>query len=88
MTDKVKYRKLLRRLKAFLDADFRMQLQMREDIQNVLTKLKKRQKKLQLMCDETFDEAARQQFEEEIELVRAQRKKGIEVLRELDRDPS
>ncbi|RRJ82490.1 hypothetical protein [Aestuariirhabdus litorea] len=88
MTDKVKYRKLLRRVKAFLDADFRAQVQMREDIQQVLGKLKKRQHKLQRLVDEEFDAGAQRQLAEELELVKAQRKKGIEVLRSLDRDPS
>ncbi|WP_426415632.1 hypothetical protein [Aestuariirhabdus sp. LZHN29] len=88
MTDKVKYRKLLRSLKGFLDADYRAQLKMREDIQRVLSKLKKRQKKLQSLVDEEFDEEAKNVLGAELELVRAQRKKGIEVLRELDRNPT
>lgn len=85
MTDKVKYRKLLGKLKAFLDADFRAQSQMREDIKAVLSKLKKRQHKLQTLLDEEHDEAERAGLSENLELVKAQRKKGLEVLKGLDR---
>ena len=87
MATKPKVRKLLRKLREFLDDDYKAQIHHADSIKVVLKKLKKRQKALEARCGNT-DEAETRLLEEQILVVRAQRKKGLKALKELQQRPA
>jgi len=79
MPAKPKVKKLLKKVREFLDDDYKDQLKQADSMKKVLKKLKKRQKELEVKADSSSDSDLRDQ----INIVKAQRKKGLETLKKL-----
>jgi len=78
----MKTRKLLARLMAYLDGDARQRRRERDDLMTVLDKLKRREKKLKRQFDDERDAERRAALQQEIDIIHAQRKKGVRLLKE------
>lgn len=78
----MKTRKLLDKLMAYLDGDARKRKKERDEIKAVLKKLKRREKKLKSQLGDLKDDAERAALQKEIDIVHAQRKKGVRLLKE------
>jgi predicted nucleic acid-binding Zn-ribbon protein len=81
MEHEMKTRKLLDKLMSYLDGDARKRKQERDEIKAVLKKLKRREKKLTNQLDDLKDEEKRAALQKEIDIVHAQRKKGVRLLK-------
>jgi hypothetical protein len=78
MPAKPKVRKLLKKVREFLDDDYKDQLKQADSMKKVLKKLKKRQKELEAKTDSADDS-----LQDQIDIVKAQRKKGLDALKKL-----
>jgi len=78
----MKTRKLLEKLMGYLDADARQRKKERDDIKAVLKKLKRREKKLKNQLGDEKDEKKHAALQGEIDILHAQRKKGVKLLKE------
>lgn len=83
----MKLKKLVRKLEEFLDADSRERKEHREEMKTLLQKMKLKEKRLAEKALAEFDEERLQRLRKEIEMVHAQRKKGISALKELSGKP-
>ncbi|MCW8908080.1 MAG: FAM114 family protein [Sedimenticola sp.] len=81
----MKRKKLLRKLADYLDLDRRAMLEKRDKIKQILKQLKEKEKRLQKKTDEEQDEEKKAIYHRELAILRAQRRKGINSLRELRR---
>ena len=79
MPAKPKVKKLLRKVRGFLDDDYKDQLKQADSIQKVLKKLKNRQKALEKQAESNSSSS----LQDQIRVVKAQRKKGLSVLKKL-----
>ena len=79
----MKLKKLVRKLEEFLDADARERLKHREDMKTLLRKMKVKEKNLAAKALVEFDQGKLERLRKEIDLVHAQRKKGISALKEM-----
>lgn len=77
----MKTRKLLDKLMDYLDGDARQRKRERDDLKTVLKKLKRREKKLLRHLEEESDADRRAALKKEIDIIHAQRKKGVHLLR-------
>ncbi|MGD2119636.1 MAG: hypothetical protein PVG66_14860 [Chromatiales bacterium] len=77
-------KKLLARLSGFLSGDSLEKKEHRKELKSVLKKLKAKEKELREICKTITDEQEREQMEKEIDILHAQRKKGIKLLKEED----
>ena len=77
----MKTRKLLDTLVGFLDGDARKRKQERNDLKTVLKKLKRREKKLKGHLEVEKNSDRRKALKNEIDIVHAQRKKGVRLLK-------
>ena len=77
----MKTRKLLDKLVAYLDGDARKHKQERNDLKAVLKKLKRREKKLLNRLEDEKNSDHRKALKSEIDIVHAQRKKGVRLLK-------
>ena len=75
--------KLLSKLQRLLDADRREQVAKRNSLKKVLKKLRKRRDTLQQEVAGIEDDGDRRQILEQIQVLNAQRQKGVALLREL-----
>ncbi|TAN71443.1 MAG: hypothetical protein EPN17_01490 [Methylobacter sp.] len=75
--------KLLHKLRAFFDGDNRKKRQHIEELKKILLKLKKKERKITHALQQTDDEYLKKHYQTELEIIRVQRKKGIEVLQQL-----
>jgi len=78
----MKQKKLLDKLKTFFDSDAREREQQNSDIKDILKKLKKRERKLKEKLASEKNAEKRKHFKQEIDVVYAQRKKGIKLIKE------
>jgi len=78
----MKTRKLLEKLVNYLDADARQRKKERDDMKAVLKKLKRREKKLKKQLEDENDEQKKAALQGEIDILHAQRKKGVKLLKE------
>lgn len=78
----MKTRKLLAKLMDYLDGDARQRRRERDDLMAVLDKLKRREKKLKRHLDDERDAERRAALQQEIDIIHAQRKKGVRLLKE------
>ena len=78
----MKTRKLIDRIRALFDDDLRSSQQNREALEAVLKQLRKKEKKFQAELEQESSPERRQKLELKINLVRSQRKKGIEKLKQ------
>lgn len=72
---------MLKKLKAFLDSDYREQIERREKIVEVLRRLKKRTKAIKRQLESVEDSEEQAALLDEYELIKAQRKKAIQVIK-------
>lgn len=79
----MKQKKLLDKLKTFFDADARERDKQKSDIKDILKKLKKRERKLKGKLDAEKNTDKRKRFQQEIDVIYAQRSKGIKLIKEL-----
>ena len=79
----MKQKKLLDKLKTFFDSDIREGEKQKSDIKDILKKLKKRERKLMEKLDNENNAGKRKRFQQEIDVIYAQRGKGIKLIKEL-----
>lgn len=79
----MKTRKLLSRLRDFLDADRTQQEREMDSIRQVLRELREKQRKFQAKLEENPERDDREEIEGKLRAIRAQRQKGVERLRVL-----
>ncbi len=79
----MKQKKLLDKLKTFFDSDIREREKQKSDIKDILKKLKKRERKLMEKLDNENNAGKRKRFQQEIDVIYAQRGKGIKLIKEL-----
>ncbi|RLA34259.1 MAG: hypothetical protein DRR03_06820 [Gammaproteobacteria bacterium] len=77
----MKTRKLLDKLVTYLDGDARQRKKERDDLKAVLKKLKRREKKLLNHLKDEKDGNRQKTLKNEIDIVHAQRKKGVRLLK-------
>jgi len=77
----MKRKKLLRKIKALLNADRRAQIAKADSLEKILTKLGKKAAELREKLERETEEARRRELVHKLEVIEAQRKKG-EALRE------
>ncbi|AGA33696.1 hypothetical protein TVNIR_2036 [Thioalkalivibrio nitratireducens DSM 14787] len=79
----MKTRKLLERLGHFLDKDWAEQRAELESIQEVLQKLEEKETRLRAKLEAHPDPDERQEIQAKLEVVHAQRQKGLDRVRQL-----
>jgi transcription initiation factor TFIIIB Brf1 subunit/transcription initiation factor TFIIB len=79
----MKKEKLLHKLQAFFDTDNYKKRQHIKELKKILIKLKKKERKIAHALLQTDDDCLIKQYQTELEIIRVQRKKGIEVLQQL-----
>lgn len=79
----MKIKKLVHKLQAFFDSDKRKKRQHIEELKKILLKLKKKERKITHILQQTDDECLKKHYQTELEIIRVQRKKGIDVLQQL-----
>jgi len=79
----MKQKKLLDKLKIFFDSDIREREKQKSDIKDILKKLKKRERKLMEKLENENNAGKRKRFQQEIDVIYAQRGKGIKLIKEL-----
>ncbi len=76
----MKIEKLLHKLQAFFDTDKHKKRQHIEALKKILLKLKKKERKITHALQQTDDDCLIKHYQTELEIIRIQRRKGIEVL--------
>lgn len=76
-------KKLLERVKAFLDADRKTQLEKIRSIRKVLKELKQKERKLKAVRDQEKDQDVKEALQLRLDVIYAQRKKGVDRVKEL-----
>jgi len=84
--DKNKVQKMLKKIKSFLDSDYREQVERREKIIDVLKRLKKRTKAIDRQLESVVEGETRTALLDELELIKAQRKKAIQVIKAIKQE--
>ncbi|MDP6184531.1 MAG: hypothetical protein QF609_12015 [Gammaproteobacteria bacterium] len=79
----MKQKKLLDKLKTFFDAGARERERQRTDIKDILKKLKKRERKLKEKLAAEKSGGKRKRLQQEIDVIYAQRKKGVKLVKEM-----
>jgi transcription initiation factor TFIIIB Brf1 subunit/transcription initiation factor TFIIB len=79
----MKIEKLLHRLQALFDTEKHKKRQHIGELKKVLLKLKKKERKITLALQQTDEDCLIKHYQTELEIIRVQRKKGIEVLQQL-----
>ncbi len=73
--------KLLKQIKQYLDSDIKTQLKQEKDILKVIHKLKKKQVSYKEKLSSTEQKEKRKKLIRDIEIIKAQRKKGLKALK-------
>jgi len=76
-------KKLLHRLKEFFDMDARDREQRKDELNDLLSRLKQKELELKAERDAAQDEHLRSEIARKIDVVHTQRTKGVEMLMEL-----
>jgi hypothetical protein len=79
----MKIEKLLYKLQAFFNTDKHKKRQHIEELRKILLKLKKKERKITRAMQQVNDDNLSKHYQTELEIIRVQRKKGIEVLQQL-----
>jgi hypothetical protein len=79
----MKMEKLLHKLQAFFDTEKYKKRQHIQELKKILLKLKKKERKITHALQQTDDDCLIRHYQTELEIIRIQRKKGIEVLHHL-----
>ena len=87
MPGKHKVQKMLKKIKSFLDSNYREQVERREKIIEVLKHLKKRTKAIERQLESVSSkDEERTLLLNEMDLITAQRKKAIQVVKNIKRE--
>jgi hypothetical protein len=76
-------KKLLHRLKEFFDMDARDRGQRKDELNDLLSRLKQKEVELKEALDAAQDEHLKSEIAQKIDVVHTQRTKGVEMLMEL-----
>jgi hypothetical protein len=76
-------KKLLHRLKKFFDMDARDRAQRKDELNDLLSRLKQKESELKAELDAEQDEKLKSEIAQKIDVVHTQRTKGIEMLMDL-----
>jgi hypothetical protein len=76
-------KEMLNKLKSFFDLEERERGKQKKDIKVLLKKLRARERKLKDKLDEEKKSTKRKRIQQEIDVIYAQRKKGIKLIKEL-----
>lgn len=79
----MKAKKLLERVKQFLDADRHTQLDKIKSIRKVLKELKEKERSVREQLDNEKDSVAKEALQLRLDVIYAQRKKGVDRVQEL-----
>lgn len=79
----MKIRKLIEKAQSVLDADDRKTKAQKKSLKHVVKKLRKHEKSLQKRYRDEKSDAMSAKLEDEIKLAHAQRKKGLQLLKDL-----
>ena len=79
----MKIEKLLHKLQAFFDTEKHKKRQHIQELKKILLKLKKKERKITHALQQADDDCLIRHYQTELEIIRVQRKKGIEVLHHL-----
>lgn len=79
----MKIQKLLNKLKDILNADRQAQLEKYKSLKKVLKSLRTEKKGLEKRLSDTTDEEQRQELSSRLKVISMQRKKGLNLLKEL-----
>lgn len=79
----MKTEKFLHKLQAFFDTDSHKNRQHIQALKKALINLKKKKRKIAYTLLQTDDDCFIKQYQTELEIIRIQRKKGIEALQQL-----
>ena len=79
----MKVKKLMVQLADYLNAERRAQIAKYDAIKKILRKLKKKTNLLKSRLENEQSEAKREHLKQEIEVMTAQRKKGVSILKEI-----
>lgn len=82
----MKYKKLLKKLKAILSAERQAQLEKYSSLKKVLKSLRAEKKKMEKKLAGDIDDETRRDIESKLKVIAKQRKKGLEVLQELKKE--
>jgi len=81
--DKALKKKLLKKLKSYMDADAEKLREEDDGLTKVLKKLKKKEQHLKTLISAEKDKDDREMLEQELKVVHSQRKKGVKLLSSL-----
>jgi uncharacterized secreted protein with C-terminal beta-propeller domain len=81
----MKLKKQIRKLQDLLNAETREKLKHRDDLRTLLKKMKKKEVSLSERVEIEINHEKRDRLVKEIDMLHAQRKKGVLALKELDR---
>lgn len=76
-------KKLLHRLKEFFDMDARGREQRKDELNDLLSRLKQKELELKAELEDEQDEKLKSDLARKIDVVHTQRTKGVEMLKEL-----
>jgi hypothetical protein len=79
----MKRKRLLKKITEFLDRDGRKQRKHRDELKILLKKLKRKQIDLEEKIGQEKDERRRHRYSKELEIILAQRAKGVKALQDL-----
>lgn len=75
--------KLIKKVRKYLEAGSRKQRKEAKCIKELLKKLKKKERTLQARLEKEKDQKKRRQIRKNLDIIYAQRKKGVAILKEL-----
>lgn len=81
----MKLKKLLKRISTLIDTEQSEQLQQCELLKKTLKKLKQKHRELKKKLEHEKDKDKRRELEEKIQIVKAQRRKGLGLLKSLQK---
>jgi hypothetical protein len=79
-------KKLLKKLTDFFDLDVRARQKRKDELNELLSRLKIKEEELKTERDLETDEKQKSHLDKKIDLVHSQRKKGITLLKELNNE--
>ncbi|MCG8609478.1 MAG: hypothetical protein MI864_02990 [Pseudomonadales bacterium] len=86
MPESSRVMKALKKIQLFLDAEKREQLKRREQIRDKAKILKKRIKAIKRKLQAELSDDSRMKLEDELNLIKAKRRKAIEILKQIRKD--
>ncbi len=79
-------KKLLKKLAEFFDLDARARQKRKDELNELLARLKSKEEELKLERELETDEEVARDLDKKIDLVHSQRKKGISLLKEISHE--